>query len=73
VGGDCNTPLAAHARIADGRLALRALVTDVDARRVLADEISGSVDDAEALGQRLAERLLAAGAAALVGRAGGPP
>ncbi|TMB50914.1 MAG: hydroxymethylbilane synthase, partial [Deltaproteobacteria bacterium] len=30
IGGDCNTPLAAHATIADGRVALRVLVTDQD-------------------------------------------
>jgi hydroxymethylbilane synthase len=71
VGGDCNTPLAAHASVTDGQLALRALVTDVDAERVLADDVSGPVEDAEGLGRRLAERLLAAGAAALVGRVGG--
>src|SRR5690348_14900752 len=37
IGGDCNTPLAAHAELADGQLALRAVVTDPDGLRWLED------------------------------------
>src|SRR5207253_2707410 len=33
VGGDCNTALAAHATVADGRVTLRAPVADPDRRR----------------------------------------
>src|SRR2546428_1777468 len=41
IGGDCNTPLAAHATVADGRVTLRALVTDQDGRRWL-EEAGGA-------------------------------
>ena len=62
IGGDCNTPLAAYATVADGRVVLRALVTDQAGRRWLEDADSSPAADAEALGRALAERLLAAGA-----------
>ena len=68
VGGDCNTPLAAHATIEGGGLRLRALVTDLDGRRWLEDTASAPIADAAGLGRALAERLLAAGAAEVLGR-----
>jgi len=68
IGGDCNTPLAAHATVTDGRVALRAMVSDPDGRRCLYDADTASTRDAEALGQHVADRLLAAGAAELLGR-----
>lgn len=68
VGGDCNTPLGAHATVVDGRVDLRALITDVDGRRAIEDVASGTAADAEAIGRRLAERLLAAGGAEVLGR-----
>jgi len=68
VGGDCNTALAAHATVADGQVRLRALVADPDGRRQLEDHGTAAASEAAALGRTLAERLLAAGAAALIGR-----
>jgi hydroxymethylbilane synthase len=62
IGGDCNTPLAAHATVRAGRVALRALVIDHDGRRWLEEADEAPAADAEALGRTLAERLLAAGA-----------
>jgi hydroxymethylbilane synthase len=62
IGGDCNTPLAAHATAAGGRVALRVLVTDLDGRRWLEEADSAPAAHAEELGRALAERLLAAGA-----------
>ena len=62
IGGDCNTPLAAHATVADGQVALRALVTDREGQHWLEDADSAPAAEAEALGRALAERLLAAGA-----------
>jgi hydroxymethylbilane synthase len=66
LGGDCNTPLAAHATVADGRVALRGLVADRNGRRLLDDADGAAVADAEALGRALAERLLARGARELL-------
>lgn len=66
LGGDCRTPLAAHARLMDGVgpgggawLELRGLLADETGTRILRGEESGAPGEAEALGQRLAARLLA--------------
>ncbi len=69
VGGDCQTPLAAHARVAGDALTLRAIVSEIDGSGALEDTIAGTVGDAAALGERLAATLLARGAAAIIARA----
>jgi hydroxymethylbilane synthase len=68
IGGDCNTPLAAHATVEGGSLRLRALVTDLDGRRWLEDAATAPLAEAAELGRTLAERLLAAGAAEVLGK-----
>jgi hydroxymethylbilane synthase len=68
LGGDCNTPLAAHATVAGSAVTLRGMVTDLDGRRWLEDELSGPAAEAPAVGAALAERLLAAGAREILGR-----
>lgn len=68
LGGDCTTPLAAHATIEGGEVYLRAEVLDPDGTRVLRDEGRAPVAGGAALGRRLAEALLARGAGALLGR-----
>jgi hydroxymethylbilane synthase len=62
IGGDCNTPLAAHARIVAGEVHLRAQVSDLDGREWFDDEAAAPRADGAALGRDLAERLLARGA-----------
>jgi hydroxymethylbilane synthase len=69
VGGDCQTPLAAHATVTGERLRLRALVAEVDGSGALADELEGEVAAAAAVGARLAAMLLARGAADIIERA----
>ncbi len=71
VGGDCHTPLAAHTTIESDALTLRALVADADGRESLLEEDVGPVAHAAALGARVAERLLARGAGAIIARAHG--
>jgi hydroxymethylbilane synthase len=66
IGGDCNTPLAAHATVADARVSLHALVIDPEGTRMLTETERAPLDQAESLGRRVAERLLRAGAAELV-------
>jgi len=62
LGADCHTPVGAHASAApDGRLALRAFVGRVDGSAWVADELDG-FGDPVALGEAVAQRLLAAGA-----------
>ena len=68
LGGDCNTPLAAHATLAGDDLVLRAMVCDPDGTRSLEDTDRAVRADGAGLGARLAERLLARGADELLGR-----
>ncbi|HEX5044925.1 MAG TPA: hydroxymethylbilane synthase [Candidatus Polarisedimenticolaceae bacterium] len=66
LGGGCLAPAAAHARVAGPHLLLEGVVADPDGSRVLRDRESGPVEEAAALGERLAARLLAAGGAAIL-------
>lgn len=60
--GGCQVPIGAFAEISGSSLGLRGLVGSVDGSRILYDQVDGSIDDAEALGITLAEKLLSAGA-----------
>lgn len=62
LGGGCAVPIAAHARIADGKLILEALVAELNGERLIRDRIEGSPSGAVALGEAMAERLKSAGA-----------
>jgi hydroxymethylbilane synthase len=66
--GGCQVPLGAYARVSDRLLHLEATVCALDGGRHVAAAGSGpaSVADAIALGQRVAEDLLARGAGALI-------
>jgi hydroxymethylbilane synthase len=66
VGGTCTTPLAAYARRAGNRLRLDAFVATPDGARVMRDGEVGDAEAPEALGRRLAARLLAAGAETII-------
>lgn len=66
VGGTCTTPLAAYARREGDGLRLDAFVATPDGTRVMRDRETGAPDAPEALGRRLAARLLAAGAEAII-------
>ncbi|HEX8556881.1 MAG TPA: hydroxymethylbilane synthase [Pyrinomonadaceae bacterium] len=66
LGGGCQVPIAAHATVADGRLSLDGLVATLDGSELLRDRIEGDAEDGEALGEALAARLLARGAARLL-------
>jgi hydroxymethylbilane synthase len=63
MGGSCQTPLAAHAMDRPGGgLRIVGLCGMPDGSRILRAEVGGIVEDAELLGQRLAEDLIAQGA-----------
>ncbi len=65
--GGCQVPIAGHATIdADDSLWLRGLVGSDDGRHIVRAEIRGARADAERLGSELAQRLLAAGADAIL-------
>ena len=73
VGGDCHTPLAAHTMIDGDALTLQALVAEVDGSESLREEGTAPVAEGRELGRRVAERLLARGAGAIIARAHGRP
>ncbi len=70
LGASCNTPLGAHAvDYGCGCLHLRAWVGLPDGSAWVGDELLGGFYDPEALGRRVAERLVSAGAGELLSRA----
>jgi hydroxymethylbilane synthase len=66
--GSCQSPIAAHATLAADRLTLDGLVAEPDGSRLWRDSIAGRIGDARSLGESLADRVLAAGAGALLER-----
>jgi hydroxymethylbilane synthase len=60
--GGCQVPIAGHATLNGGGIALEGLVGSVSGDRIIRDRIEGSPEEAEALGTELAERLLGQGA-----------
>jgi hydroxymethylbilane synthase len=69
LGGGCHAAIAALGEVNGAGLRLRGLVGDPTGGRLLRGELEGPVDDAEALGVRLAEVLLSQGAADLLAAA----
>ena len=68
LGGSCQSPIAAHATLDGQRLTLEGLVAEPDGSRLLRDLAVGLAANPAALGMLLAERILAAGADALLER-----
>jgi hydroxymethylbilane synthase len=68
LGGSCQSPIAAYAELEADRITLRGLVAEPDGSLLLTDTVSGSAENPAALGRRLAERILAAGAGPLLER-----
>ena len=67
LGGGCQLPIGAHARFEGELLKLDGLVARPDGSKRLQDSLSGSPDNAEALGASLAATLLARGAGSMLG------
>lgn len=67
LGGGCQLPLGAHCRTAaDGGLELMACVTSIESEHEVRAIGFGEAGDPEALGEQVAERLLADGAGAIL-------
>lgn len=60
--GGCQVPIASHAEIIDGRIAMRGLVGSISGDRIIKAFIEGAPDQAETLGIALAEEVLSKGA-----------
>ncbi len=65
----CRAPVAARARASKDSLTVEAAVFSADGSRILRDRSDGAPAEAARIGRELGERLLAAGAAALIGEA----
>jgi hydroxymethylbilane synthase len=64
--GGCQVPIAAHAVIEGGWIALRALVASLDGQRLVRGERNGPAARAAAIGEALGEELLGKGAAEIL-------
>jgi hydroxymethylbilane synthase len=68
LGADCNVPLGAHAQFDRNRIALRVRLLDPERGAVIESTLEGDARDAEEIGARAAEEVLAGGGAALLAR-----
>ncbi len=64
--GGCQVPIGAFALVDGEQLWLRGLVGQLDGSQILQAEVRGAASAGEALGQQLAEQLLAQGAGAIL-------
>lgn len=62
LGGGCQLPIAAHAVVREKRIRLSGLVAARDGQQIVRERLSGSLEEAEDLGRRLADQIMAAGA-----------
>lgn len=60
--GGCQVPIAAYARLIEGKLSIEGLVGSIDGKILLRETLSGGPEDPEKLGTELAEILLSKGA-----------
>jgi len=60
--GGCQTPIAAHAQLRDGRVHLVGMVASIDGRQMFKQSIDGPTRAAVSIGTRLADQLLDQGA-----------
>jgi hydroxymethylbilane synthase len=58
LGGDCYTPVGAHAQIHDNQLTLNGMLGSIDGIHMSKAFLSGDPSDAEQIGEKLAEKLL---------------
>jgi len=68
LGGGCQVPIGAWGRVEGGRLALDVAVLSPDGMQRMWEKDSGSLEEAEAIGKRIAKKLRDGGAAALLER-----
>jgi len=66
LGASCQSPVASFAELNGNTLSIRGLVASEDGSTVIRASLSGTADQAEALGTRLAARLLEQGAGDLL-------
>ena len=68
LGGGCQVPIGAWSRIENGQLSLDVVVLSPDGTQRMFEKDSGSPEDAETIGRRVAQKLRECGATALLDR-----
>ncbi len=68
LGGGCQVPIGAWGRLENGKLALDVVVLSPDGTQRMWEKDSGSPEEAEAIGKRIAQKLRDCGASALLDR-----
>ena len=71
--GGCLVPVAALGIVADSQVTLEGMISDLDGRRLLRERLSGAAVEAEAIGRRLADRLLEKGGREILAQIYGRP
>jgi hydroxymethylbilane synthase len=66
LGSGCRAPVGALATLTEDTLSLKGRVISEDGQQIFDGNMSGTADDPEALGEQLAEKLLADGAGAIL-------
>jgi hydroxymethylbilane synthase len=66
LGGGCQLPIAAYGKKKGENLKLKGLMGSLDGRIMIRDEIEGTCDDAEMMGERLADAILSRGGRAIL-------
>ena len=66
LGGGCEVPIGAYGSVTGQFLHLRAIVISPDGQRMVREEVTGPSSEAFAIGASMAEKLLAAGAGAIL-------
>ncbi|MGB8509107.1 MAG: hydroxymethylbilane synthase [Pyrinomonadaceae bacterium] len=69
LGGGCQVPIAAHATVHENSLSLDGLVAALTGEKIIREVLSGDIDDANGIGERLASRLQDRGADSLLAAA----
>ena len=64
--GGCQVPIAGYATLKDGQLSMEGRVGSVDGQTLLSAQLSAAPEQAEQLGEQLAQNLLAQGAGELL-------
>ena len=62
LAGSCSVPLGAYAVRNGNNINMTGFVASVDGKQILREKASGSINDAEAIGKTLADKLIARGA-----------
>ena len=62
LAGSCQVPLGGFAEVKNGKLRMRGFVASPDGKRMTSSEMTGEIADPEALGNKIADALIAQGA-----------